>query len=181
MKSNESIPNFDVYRPCDYKELIGSWNLILKNKKPAALIVSRDETESFKYTSVEEVSLGGYVISEVKNRLDLILIASGAEVTLAMKIKQELLKNFIEARIVSMPNINEFFRQSEDYQNQVLPKGYKRMVLEFSNDPSLYRLVKNEEDIINVKTFGKSGTKEEVLQEFELDIASIILKIKDNL
>ena len=175
------IPNLDVYRPCDYKELIGSWNLILKNKKPAALIVSRDETESFKYTSVEEVSLGGYVISEVKNRLDLILIASGAEVTLAMKIKQELLKNFIEARIVSMPNINEFFRQSEDYQNQVLPKGYKRMVLEFSNDPSLYRLVKNEEDIINVKTFGKSGTKEEVLQEFELDIASIILKIKDNL
>jgi transketolase len=131
--------------------------------------------------TVEEVSLGGYVISEVKNRLDLILIASGAEVTLAMKIKQELLKNFIEARIVSMPNINEFFRQSEDYQNQVLPKGYKRMVLEFSNDPSLYRLVKNEEDIINVKTFGKSGTKEEVLQEFELDIASIILKIKDNL
>ena len=176
-----SIPNLDVYRPCDYKELIGSWNLILKNKKPAALIVSKDETESFKFTSAEEVSLGGYVISEVKNRLDLILIASGAEVTLAMKLKQELLKSFIEARIVSMPNINEFFKQSEDYQNQVLPKGYKRMVLEFSNDPTLYRLVKNEEDLINVKTFGMSGTKEEVLQEFELDIASIILKIKENL
>ena len=142
---------------------------------------SKEETESFKFTSSEEVSLGAYVISEVKNRLDLILIASGAEVTLAMKIKHELLKNFIEARIVSMPNINEFFRQSEEYQNQVLPKGYKRMVLEFSNDPTLYRLVKNEEDIINVNTFGKSGTKEDVLQEFELDIASIILKIKNNI
>ena len=174
-----SIPNLDVYRPCDYKELIGSWNLILKRKKPAALIVSKNETESYKYTSVEETSLGGYVISEVKNRLDLILIASGSEVTLAMKIKQELLKNFIEARIVSMPNINEFFKQPEDYQNQVLPKGYKRMVLEFSNDPMLYRLVKNEEDIINVKNFGKSGTKEEVLQEMELDLASIIIKIKE--
>ena len=176
-----TIPNLDVYRPCDYKELIGSWNLILKRRKPAALIVSRNETESYKYTSVEEVSLGGYVISEVKNRLDLILIASGAEVTLAMKIKQELLKNFIEARIVSMPNVNEFFKQSEDYQNQVLPKGYKKMVLEFSNDSSLYRLVKDEEDIINVKTFGKSGTKEEVMQELGLDLSSIILRIKENI
>lgn len=176
-----TIPNLDVYRPCDYKELIGSWNLILKNKRPAALVVSKNPTESYKYTSIEETALGGYVISEVKNRLDLILIASGSELTLAMKIKQELLKNFIEARIVSMPNINEFFKQSKEYQNQVLPKGYKRMVLEFSNDPTLYRLVKNEDDIINVKSFGKSGTPEEILQEFELDISSIIIKIKNNL
>ena len=176
-----SIPNLDVYRPCDYKELIGSWNLILKNKRPAALVVSKNPTESYKYTSIDETSLGGYVISEVKNRLDLILIASGSEVTLAMKIKQELLKNFIEARIVSMPNINDFFKQSKEYQNQVLPKGYKRMVLELSNDPNVYRLVKNEEDVINVKSFGKSGTADEILQEFELDISSIIIKIKNNL
>lgn len=176
-----SIPNLEVYRPCDYKELIGAWNLLLKNKKPAALIISKYPTESYKYTSTEEIALGGYVISEVKSRLDVILIASGSEVTLAMKIKQELLKNFIEARIVSMPNINEFFRQSAEYQNQVLPKGYKRMVIEFSNDPTLYRLVKNEEDIINIKEFGKSGTKEELLQEYELDIQSIIIKIKNNI
>ena len=176
-----SIPNLEVYRPCDYKELIGAWQLIIKNKKPAALIVSKDPTQSYKYTSTEEISLGGYVISEVKSRLDVILIASGSEVTLAMKLKQELLKNFIEARIVSMPNINEFFRQPQEYQNQVLPKGYKRMVIEFSNDPTLYRLVKNEEDIININSFGKSGTKEEILQEFELDIPSIIIKIKNNI
>jgi len=176
-----TIPNLDVYRPCDYKELIGSWNLILKNKKPAALVISKNPTESYKYTSVEETSLGGYVISEVKTRLDLILIASGSEVTLAMKLKQELLKNFIEARIVSMPNINDFFKQSKEYQNQVLPRGYKRMVLELSNDPNAYRLVKSNEDIINVTEFGKSGTPEEILSEFELDIASIIIKIKNNL
>ena len=176
-----TIPNLDVYRPCDYKELIGSWNLILKNKRPAALVVSKNPTESYKYTSVEETSLGGYVISEVKTRLDLILIASGSEVTMAMKIKQELLKNFIEARIVSMPNINDFFKQSKEYQNQVLPRGYKRMVLELSNDPNVYRLVKNEEDVINVRDFGKSGTPDEILSEFELDMSSIIIKIKNNL
>ena len=176
-----SIPNLDVYRPCDYKELIGAWQLILKNKKPSALIISKEPTESYKYTSIEETALGGYVISEVKNRLDVILIASGREVTLAMKLKQELLKSFIETRIVSMPNINEFFKQPKEYQNQVLPKGYKRMVIEFSNDPTLYRLVKSEDDIININTFGKSGTKEELLAEFELDIASIVIKIKNSI
>ena len=176
-----SIPNLDVYRPCDYKELIGAWQIALKNKKPTALVVSKNPTESYKYTSIEETALGGYVISEVKSRLDVILIASGSEVTLAMKLKHELLKSFIEARIVSMPNINAFFKQSKEYQNQVLPKGYKRMVIEFSNDPSLYRLVKSEDDIINVNNFGKSGTEEEILADFELDIPSIVIKIKNNI
>ncbi len=175
------IPNLDVYRPCDYKELIGAWNLILKNRRPSALIVSKEPTDTYKFTSSEEIAYGGYVISEVKTRLDVILIASGSEVTLAMEVKRELLKNFIEARVVSMPNINEFLRQSKEYQNQVLPRGYKRMVIEFSNDPSLYRLVKSEEDVININRFGKSGTKEEILSEFELDIPSIIIKIKNNI
>ena len=176
-----SIPNLDVYRPCDYKELIGSWQLILRNKRPAALVVSKAPTESYKFTSVEETALGGYVISEVKNRLDVILIASGSEVTLAMKIKHELLKNYIEARIVSMPNINAFFKQSISYQNQVLPKGYKRMVIELSNDPSLYRLVRSDEDIINVKTYGKSANEEDLLKDYELDLQNIIIKIKNNI
>ena len=176
-----SIPNLEVYRPCDYKELIGAWQLILKSKKPSALVISKYPTESYKYTSIEETALGGYVISEVKNRLDVILIASGSEVTLAMKLKQELLKSYIEARVVSIPNIKEFFKQSKEYQNQVLPKGYKRMVVEFSNDPMLYRLVKNEDDLINIDTFGKSGTKEQLLQDFELDLASIVIKIKNSI
>ncbi len=80
-----------------------------------------------------------------------------------------------------MPNVNAFFRQPKEYQNQVLPKGYKRMVLEFSNDPSLYRLVKNEDDLINVNKYGKSASEEEILTDFELDIPSIIIKIKNNI
>jgi len=176
-----TIPNLDVYRPCDYKELIGTWQLVLRNKKPAAIVVAKGPTETYKFTSSEEVALGGYVISEVKNRLDVILIASGTEVTLAMKLKQELLKNFIETRVVSMPNINAFFKQPKEYQNQVLPKGYKRMVIEFSNDPNLYRLVKNEDDIISINKYGKSATEEELLTDFELDITSLVIKIKNNI
>ena len=174
-----TIRNLEVYRPCDYKELIGAWQLALKNKKPAAIGIAKNPTESYRFTSIEETALGGYVISEVKNRLDVILIASGSEVTLAMKLKQELLKSFIEARIVSMPNINAFLKQPKEYQNQVLPKGYKRMAIELSNDPTIYHLVKNDDDIINVKTFGKNGTEEVVLEAMELDIPSLVIKIKN--
>ncbi len=176
-----SIPNLNVYRPCDYKELIGVWQIALKEKKPTAIIVSKLPTESYKFTSVDEVALGGYVISEVKSRLDVMLIASGAEVTLAMKLKKELLKSFIEARIISMPSIDEFMKQPKEYQNQVLPKGYKRMIIELSSDKSLHRLVRNEEDIIGINSYSKSASADELINEYELDIPSIVIRIKNNI
>ena len=61
------IPNLEVYRPCDYRELIGSWNGILNNKKPSALILPRNVSRNYKFTSIDETNYGGYVISEVKD------------------------------------------------------------------------------------------------------------------
>ena len=98
-----------------------------------------------------------------------------------MKLKDELLKNYIEARVVSMPNMENFLAQDEDYRNEVLPRGYKKMVIEFSNDPSWYRLIDSDKDFIGVHSFGKSGSKEDILKEFELDIASLIIRIKNNI
>lgn len=175
-----NIPGLNVFRPCDYKELIGAWNYILKEAKPSALVLPRGHNETMKHTSSDKTSRGGYIISEVKTRLDLILIATGSEVELAMKIKDELLKNYIEARVVSMPNLNLFLRQDKDYQEQVLPRGYRRMALELSNDPNWYRLV-SQDDFIGVNDFGKSGSEEEILSYFELNISDIIIKIKNSL
>lgn len=176
-----SIPNFTVYRPCDYKELIGSWTSILKEGKPAALILPRGHNETMKYTSPNKVMRGGYIISEVKTRLDLIIIATGSEVELAMSIKEELLKNYIEARVVSMPNMNLFLKQDKDYQEQVLPTGYRRMVIELSNDANWYRFISSDDDFIGINKFGKSGSAEDIMTYFELDISDIIIKIKNNL
>ena len=134
-----------------------------------------------KHTSPEKVSRGGYIISEVKTRLDLIIIATGSEVELAVRIKEELLKNYIEARVVSMPNMNLFLKQEKDYQEQVLPTGYRRMVIEFSNDSNWYRFISSDEDFIGVNTFGKSGSEKDVLSFFELDIQDLVIKIKNNL
>lgn len=176
-----SIPNLSVYRPADYKELIGSWTNILKEGKPAVLILPRGHNNTMKYTNPKKIERGGYIISEVKTRLDVILIATGSEVELAMNIKEELLKNYIEARVVTMPNMNLFLKQDRDYIEQVFPSGYRRMVIELSNDPNWYRFITSDEDFIGVTTYGKSGTEKEVMNFFELDMMDLVIKIKNNL
>ena len=176
-----SIPNFTVYRPCDYKELVGSWSNILKEGKPSALVLPRGHNDTLKHSSAKKVAKGGYIVSEVKTRLDVILMASGSEVDLAMQIKDELLKNYIEARVVSMPNLNTFLKQDKDYQEQVLPTGYRRMVIELSNDANWYKLINSEEDFIGVNSFGKSGNEKDVLSYFELDMTDLVIKIKNSL
>jgi len=175
------IPNLTVYRPCDYKELIGSWNLILKNQKPSALVVSKFHTKALENSSLEQVKNGAYIVSEVKNALDLIIIATGSEVPLALRVKEELLKNYIEARVVSMPSVELFLKQDENYQKQILPEGYRRIVIEFSNDPIFYQFVDNKNDLINIDHFGKSGNRDELAQDFGLDITSIVIRIKNSL
>ena len=176
-----SIPNLSVYRPSDHKELIGSWNEILEHASPAALILPRGHVEAQEFTNPAGVSYGGYIISEVKKSLDVILVATGSEVALAMKLKEELLKNYIEARVVSMPNLGNFLKQDDDYRNEVLPKGYKKVVLEFSNDPNWYRLLEDGDDFIGVNKFGMSAGEEELLKEFELDLHILVIKIKNSL
>lgn len=176
-----SIPNFSVYRPSDYKELIGSWNEILTKAKPCALILPRGHVETQEFTNPAGIPYGGYIISEVKKSLDVILIATGSEVGYACELKEELLKNFIEARVVSMPNVGNFLSQDREYQNEVLPKGYKKIVLEFSNDPTWYRLLERNDEFIGINRFGTSASDDDILKDFELDLQSLVVRIKNNL
>ena len=176
-----SIPNLSVYRPGDHKELIGCWNEILAKSSPSALILPRGHVEVQEFTNPAGISYGGYIISEVKKSLDVILVATGSEVSYAMELKDELMKNYIEARVVSMPNIGNFLAQDQENQNEVLPKGYKKVVLEFSNDPTWYRILESGDDFIGVNTYGKSGDEEDVLKELELDLHSLVIRIKNSL
>ena len=176
-----SIPNLNVYRPGDHKELIGCWNEILASARPSALILPRGHVEVQEFTNPAGVSYGGYIINEVKKSLDVILIASGSEVGFANILRDELAKNYIEARLVSIPSLKNFLKQDQEYQNEVLPKGYKKVVIEFSSDPSWYRLLEKGDLFIGLDRFGVSASEEDVLKELELDIQSLVIKIKDNL
>lgn len=83
-----TIPNLSVYRPGDHKELIGSWNEILANASPSAIILPRGHVEVQEFTNPAGIEYGGYIISEVKKSLDVILIATGSEVSYAMDLKK---------------------------------------------------------------------------------------------
>ena len=91
------------------------------------------------------------------------------------------MKNYIEARVVSMPNVGNFLKQDKEYQNEVLPKGYKKIVLEFSNDSIWYRLLEQTDEVIGVSSYGRSANSEDILKEMELDLHSLVIKIKNNL
>ena len=175
-----SIPNLNVYRPSDHKELIGCWNEILESSKPAVLILPRGHVEVQEFTNPAGVNYGGYIISEVKKSLDVILIASGSEVSFASYLKEELAKNYIEARVVSMPSLKNFINQDREYQNEVLPKGYKKVVIEFSNDPTWYKILEGSDLFIGVERFGASASEEDILKELELDIQSLVIKNKQH-
>lgn len=176
-----TIPNFKVYRPSDYKELIGTWNEILSNNGPSAIILPRGHVDVQEFTNPAGIPYGGYIIDEVKKSLDVILIASGTEVGLAKELKDELLKNYIEARVVSMPCLSNFLEQDDDYQNEVLPKGYKKIVIELSNDPTWYKILEKNDEFIGVTRFGRSSGEEDLLKEFELDLHDLVIQIKNKL
>ena len=109
------------------------------------------------------------------------MVASGSEVELAMNLKDELLKNYIEARVVTVPNLNNFLNQNKEYKNEVLPKGYKKVVIEFSNDPTWYKLLNEDDEFISINKFGLSGMPDDLMKEYEVDIPSLVMKIKNKI
>ncbi|MDO5569198.1 MAG: transketolase [bacterium] len=171
-----SIPNLNVYRPADSKELVGAYQNILNNNHPAVLIISRDKTNESLDTSSCLVTKGGYIISEFTNKQDLIIVASGKEVSLAIDIKEAL---DLDIRVVSMPNLNIFLNQDDNYKEMILPTDIPKVIIEYSNDPLWYKLMNNQDIIFNIQTFGASGKKTDIVKHYQLDIKSIINKIND--
>ena len=168
------IPNLDVYRPADLKEVVGSYQAILDRKKPSALIISRSDEMRLNQTSAKSVSLGGYVVEETDN-YDATLVASGTEVATAIKLSYALKKNNINVRVVSMVSLELFLRQNKKYQNSVL-KNKKIIAIE-SSTAIHYTKITDYKNIINITKFGASGDSEDVLKYVDFDIASIYKKV----
>lgn len=177
--SLRSIPNLNVFRPCDANEIIGCWNVMLNSKTtPNALILSRLETESVPNSNMYDVAKGAYIIKKEENNLEGVIIATGSEVSLALHIAEDLYRtNKISLRVVSMPCQELFLKQLTDYQESILPKGIKKIVIEASSSFSWYQFVYNEKYLFNVNDFGVSASTSDVLKYLEFDYESIKKKI----
>lgn len=178
LDSLRSIPNFRVFRPADAREILGSWNEILNNPKPSAIVLSRNNTPLLKNSDAKSVSKGAYIVKKENGRLSAIIIASGEEVNTVVKIAEELEKDKIYLRVVSMVSESLYEQTCNEYKASILPNGYKCIVVEYSNSNLWYKYIQNKNYLINLNSFGKSGTKEEVLKSFNLDYETLKERIK---
>ena len=173
-----SIPNMLVFRPADINEIIGSWEYILKNKGPACIVLSKEKINILKHTNGKYVQYGAYIVRKEKYRLDGVIIATGSEVTTAIKIAEELFTGGIDLRVVSMPSMELFEKQNPLYEEKLLPKDVKIITLEAGSNKMWHRFATNKECAIGIDMFGASGTKEDVLKYCEFDYNSLLIKIK---
>ncbi len=173
-----TMPNLTVYRPADIIEIMGSWEQILKNNQPSALIISKNNIPKLPGSLSKEVEKGAYIIKKEQTKLDGIIIASGSEVVSALQIAYDLQANNLDIRVISMPSMELFLQMGEQYEEQLLPKGIKTIALEAGNDLIWNRFVKDNNYIIGINDFAYSGVPIEVLQIMNFDYDSLKLKIE---
>ena len=171
------IPNLTVFRPADINEVMGSWEYILKSRKPSALILTRNNVPKLPSSNSKEVLKGGYIVKKEDKKLDGIIIATGSEVVSSLQIAYDLRVNNLDIRVISMPSLELFLSQGEEYRNLLLPKNVKTIVIEAGNSSCWYRFT-NDEYIIGINDFAYSGVPIEVLQKMDYDYESLKLKVE---
>ncbi|MDY0276576.1 MAG: transketolase [Acholeplasma sp.] len=159
-----AIPNFNVIRPADANETIAAWKVAVESKNtPTALILTRQNLNNYPTTNYEGLMKGAYVVGREVNRLDGILLAAGSEVMLAMATKELLLKENIDVRVVSMPSMFLYDKQSKEYKKEVLPCGVKTLAIEMASSMPWFKYTKN---VYGLDTYGLSDKGSVVMEQF---------------
>jgi transketolase len=172
-----TTPNLIVLRPADINEVIGSWDYIVNNKRPVAIVLSKDDAHILAGTSGEYVKYGAYIVKQETSRLDAVLVSTGMDLTNTYLASEELRKKGIDTRVVSMPSVELFLSQPQEYQDQVIPPNAKVITVEASATLPWYRFA-SRGCAIGIDTFGVSGKREDVLQTMYFDYDSILKKIE---
>jgi len=171
-----TTPNLIVLRPADINEVIGSWDYIINNNKPVALVLAKDEAHILDGTKGSEVSKGAYIIRKETNKLDAIIVSTGIDITTSYLIREELYHKGIDIRLVSMPSVELFLSQPQEYQDSILPPNVKTFTVEASATLPWYRFA-SRNCAIGIDTFGCSGKKDDVLKKVKFDYDSILARI----
>ena len=177
-----SIPNLYVLRPADRMETIECWEIALKNKKtPSVLSLTRQNLEPvrLKFSSTNKCSLGAYEILRSNKKINLTILASGSEVNLAKKISENLAKNKIYSKVISVPCQEIFDNQSQSYRNKILKETKYIFSIEAGRTDSWNKYVRNDGLTFGINDFGKSAPYEDIYNYFGLSVKNISFKIKN--
>lgn len=159
-----SLPNFSVIRPADFNETVHAWEVAQKATKPTALILSRQKLETLKIES-ENLKYGAYIAKTEKDKLDLVVVATGSEVGVTMEASKILEDKGYGVRVVSMPSWDLFDEQDEEYRESVLPCGIKTASVEALSTFGWDKYTKGGLKI-GLDRFGASAPGSELFEHF---------------
>lgn len=183
LASLRSIPNLTVIRPADANESVHAWRVAVEHKGgPVVLVFTRQGLpiiDQDKYAKADNLEKGAYILSEASKNPDLILMATGSEVSLIMQAQEKLEAEGISTRVVSMPSWELFEKQSDSYKEKVFPKAHKkRLAVEMASPMGWHKYTTDEGDMLGMTTFGESAPAEELFKHFGFTVENVVAKAK---
>ena len=176
------IPNLAIVRPADANETAVAWREIITRNKPVGLALSRQNLPVFERSpsnSADGVAKGAYVIAEPKSALEVILIATGSEVHVAIEASRILAEQNISARVVSAPCLEWFEEQSDSYKESILPKNLRaRVSIEAGVGAGWQKYVGDNGEIISLEHFGASASAGSLFKDYGFTAENIVLAAK---
>lgn len=170
-----------VYRACSYKELVAGYYICLHDYKPVTFALSRQDIPQIEGTSYEGAILGGYLLENSSPKPDVVLVASGAEVDLAVKVAKELKKKY-QVNVVSMPSIEIFEKQPVAYKNKIISKEAALVLsIEASNDSKWLKILGGNGETFGVEEYMESGNGEEVLSKAGFNVKNLVKVVETKL
>jgi transketolase len=174
-----SIPGMVVIRPADANETVAAWRIAIEGKGPVALVLTRQGLPVFDLNHYPGISagvpVGGYILAESPpgTQTDIILIATGSEVHLALESREQLANEGVQASVVSMPSTNIFSMQSDEYRDTVLPPGVPVLAIEAGASLGWKSYIGTQIAVIGVETFGASAPGADVLQHYGFTVENV--------
>ena len=184
LSSLRSIPNLNVFRPCDTTETIECWELAISDKsKPSIISLTRQNLNQLRtvFEDKNKCSFGAYEIFRSAEKIDITLMASGSEVEIAVSAAKKLSNKDIHTKVISVPSMELFDAQTEDYKSQILNETELKISIEASHPMSWKKYVGNKGITMGLEDFGRSAPYKEVYKHFKLtddDIVNSALKIR---
>ena len=176
-----SLPNFNTFRPADARETIAAWYAAMVSKStPTAIVLTRQNLPQLDGSGKKALN-GAYIIKEAsKSTPDMILIASGSEVSLAIEAAAELEKDNISTRVVSMPCMDVFEAQSREYKEEVLPKNVRyRVAIEALSSFAWDRYTGLDGRVISMNSFGASAPQDLLFKKFGFTKENVVTTAKE--
>ena len=179
-----SIPNLNVFRPADSSETYECWKHAIEEKEtPSIIAVSRQKTNSIRneFTKENKCSFGAYEVFRTNSNINLIIIATGSEVNLAVDISQKLATQNIYSKVISMPCQELFDKQNKEYKSKILNEAKFKVSIEASTSDQWKKYVGDGGISFGIDDFGKSAPYKKIYEHFGLTVENITKKIKEKI